>query len=151
MSANAIATPTTLAEVKACNAAHGFHFFEPGAMRFFNSRILSDVFPSACGGFVVFVTSERCGYSDPRMFSVRALIVATGNVETIGGFQRYASRTGALNGARAFAAKGWTLNPEPWESQHKCDGTARSGGPCWRGAQFLRPGHAGSCAEHATA
>jgi len=50
---------------------HRGHFFSPDTMRFFASRLIQDVFPTA-SGLVYFVTSEKACFNDPsRVYSVR--------------------------------------------------------------------------------
>ena len=73
------------------------HFFEPNAMRFFNSRLVDEVFPSR--GKVYFVTSEKFDHKSPRMFTVRVLDLESRGIETVGEFQAYSSRTQALTAA----------------------------------------------------
>lgn len=82
------------------------HFFDKGAMRFFNSRILSDVFPSTkC---VYFVTSEQYDYKSPRLFTVRSFDLTTRSIETVGEFQEYATRAQAISAAINLAYEGLT-------------------------------------------
>lgn len=83
----------------------GSHWFDPGSMRFFRSRV-------GWGGYVhedgriFFVSSERfvssTGWSPGRKFSVRVM-TPDGNVGTVGEFQQYASRSGADAAARRAA------------------------------------------------
>lgn len=47
----------SITEVVQCVSATGSHFFDPGTMRFFNSRLADDVYPTKFGTF--FITSER--------------------------------------------------------------------------------------------
>lgn len=86
--------------IKSVNKAKGMHFFEKQAMRFFNSRVQSEVFPTENGA--VFVTSERNdGY--PRMYTTRHINEDTGCIETLGEFQEFKSRNGALAAAKRRA------------------------------------------------
>jgi hypothetical protein len=73
------------------------HFFDSSAMRFFNSRLLSDVYPSK--DRIFFVTSEKFDYKSPRLYTVRCLVMRTGFVETFGEFQGYNTSTQAKNAA----------------------------------------------------
>ena len=54
----------------------GSFFFTPDTMRFFSSRVLSDVRAldgkeSVCGRRFLFVTSEKYGYDAPRHYTLR--------------------------------------------------------------------------------
>lgn len=58
----------------------GSHFFDKETMRFFNSRILSDLYRvDDSRGY--FVTSERFSYNTPRTYSVRYYVVIHNNDE----------------------------------------------------------------------
>lgn len=68
---------------------HRGHFFDPGSMRFFDSR-------TSQGGWRVgdkayFLTSERfhgSSYSGARLYTVRVLDYKTGDVDTVGDFNK---------------------------------------------------------------
>ena len=95
----------SVSEIKRRNEASGGCYFEPGTMRFFRSRVMCDTFRHP-DGRVFFVTSEkRTGFrceDGPRLYSVR--VQATdGSIDTVGEFQGYRSRSGALAAARRFA------------------------------------------------
>lgn len=68
-------------DIKQANRDAGFHFFDRDTMRFFDSRILSQVY-SGPGG-VFFVTSER-GPAGPRGYTVRQRL-ENGDVTTAQG------------------------------------------------------------------
>lgn len=85
----------TIADVKALNAENGWSFFEPGAMKFFKSKIESEVLIGS-----LFVTSEQNG-SERRKFTVRSFD-ETGHVKTVGNFQAYGTRGQAVKAAQAF-------------------------------------------------
>ena len=105
----------TIEEVKAAHAARGGYFFTPDAMRFFDSRILSPVFP---GG--VFITSERDkgarilgGYVPPawdgeRRYTVR-VCTPDGDVLPASDFGQFSTRAAAISWARGYSAAGVTL------------------------------------------
>lgn len=65
--------PWTLPELKRQNKAIGNHWFDAGAVRFFDSRI--EIAPSWRQRFGLFLSSEQChhsdGTSDPRIACVR--------------------------------------------------------------------------------
>ncbi len=78
--------------------AHRGHFFSPGAMRFFDSRISASAYHTADGKRAYFVTSERFNEQAPRLYTVRVIDMQTGDISTLGGqanFQRYASSSAA--------------------------------------------------------
>ena len=89
----------TIDDVKAANARAGFYFFSQDTLRFFSSRISSHVY-----GHGVIVTSERNEIDgQPRRYSVR-LALPTGEVETLGEFQNFATSGQAHAFARKVAA-----------------------------------------------
>lgn len=67
------------------NRDAGHHFFEPAAMRFFNSTLYPHVYVGR-----YFITGERCNEQQPERFTIRAAL-AGGQIETVGAFQAYAS------------------------------------------------------------
>lgn len=80
---------------------HDGHFFDAAAMRWFQSRILTEVYPTTDGG-AYFVTSERFSDASPRLYTVRQ-ILPDGSVLTVGDFQQYESARSAKAAARALA------------------------------------------------
>jgi hypothetical protein len=84
-------------EIKRLNSQKGQHFFDAGALRFFNSRISNDAVK--IGNKAYFVTSEQFrpfnGPAHKRMYSVRVIDLQTGNIDTVGEFQQYASSQSA--------------------------------------------------------
>ena len=80
---------STIRQIQYHNATTGHHFFEPSTMRFFSSRIHSDVY-----GGCIFVTSEKGTHQSTRLYTVRK-IEDDGNITTIGGFQAFRSRYAA--------------------------------------------------------
>lgn len=66
----------TLDKIKLVLSQAGHHFFEPGTMRWWNSRVLSTVYEG--DGGVFFVTSERCDlvpqHPMPRVYTVRRFV-----------------------------------------------------------------------------
>lgn len=89
--------PTTLAEVKRRNRAAGFHFFEAGTMRFFNSKVETGVY-----GRGYFVTSETPDHDVPRLYTVR-LARETGECQTVGKFRGFPTLADAVAAARRCA------------------------------------------------
>lgn len=96
--------PTTY-DLEERNARAGGHWFKPDTMRFFRSRVLSPAFERP-DGTVYFATSERCPWGDhPRLYSVR-IMRPDGSVDTVGEFQGYRSRSGAIVAAERIARSG---------------------------------------------
>lgn len=73
----------TIDKMKMALAEANHHFFDAGTMRWWNSRVLSEVYEGAGGVF--FVTSERCDLDPtrqlPRVYTVRRFIPLAGNGE----------------------------------------------------------------------
>ncbi len=90
----------TMCHVKSFCWNRGSHFFSPDSMRFFNSRIQTN--PPYKGR--VFVTSERMNWNSPRLYTVR-VVKTSGNIETVGDFQGFASRQSAHRYAEKYAAQ----------------------------------------------
>jgi len=88
-------------DIKLANTNHGHFFFSRGAMKFFNSRVLSATFAGSDGWY--FVTSERYDEKSPRLYTVRRLNDADRQVDTIGDFQRYMRASTAIRAAQKFA------------------------------------------------
>tara|TARA_Y100001938_G_scaffold147224_1_gene227962 strand:- start:89 stop:409 length:321 start_codon:yes stop_codon:yes gene_type:complete len=82
------------------NGNRNYYFFSPDTMRFFSSRIQTT--PPYKGR--VFVTSERMNWNSPRYYTVR-VIQPSGNIETIGDFQGFATRQSAHRFAEKYAAE----------------------------------------------
>lgn len=74
----------TIAEAKAANRANGWHFFDRSTMRFFRSKICSEILNGK-----YFVTSEQFEPSWPRLFTLRRINWETGDIITVGEFQGY--------------------------------------------------------------
>lgn len=95
--------------IRHLHQTNGGHWFDAGAMRFFNTRVHSTVYR---GDDVTsfFVSSERYDENSPRLFSVRRAVRTESGVsiETVGAFQGYASRGEAHRAAlrEAYVVKG---------------------------------------------
>lgn len=90
---------TGIYDITDIKRVHRGHWFDEGAMRFFKSRILSEVYPSK--NAVFFVSSEDNG-QDGRKYTTRKLELSTGNIETVGEFYqltRVRAITNAINEA----------------------------------------------------
>jgi hypothetical protein len=92
-------TYLTMQDVIDANKSIGHHWFDRETLRFFNTRIESSLIAGE-----YFITSERVDDRDRRRYSLRRA-KPDGTVETIGAFQAYASKSEALNAARAMVAR----------------------------------------------
>lgn len=102
----------TIATIKKANIAAGRNWFEPGTMRFFNTRCLPTVYQGPGG--IYFVTSEVAP-SGEKAYTVRQFVPEHGRIETVGEFHVIRDKNTALAAARALAAR----TPE----QNDCNGT----------------------------
>ena len=79
-------------------------WFAPNARRFFQSRLLGAPAATPDDGSAYFVTSERCSYDHPRLYSVRVSRrdeSGRWQIDTIGaGFQGYTSARAARTAMR---------------------------------------------------
>ena len=87
----------TLKEAADRNRAIGHHWFDADTMRFFKTRIVS-FYPRTWGACMV--TSEK-GPDMVRAYSVRR-VLDTGEVDTVGPFQGYATAKAAQKAAQAY-------------------------------------------------
>ena len=97
----------TLADMRACNRAHGQHWFDHGTMKFFASRVERGVYQGPGGIF--FVSSEQFEGSQvtfPRKYSVRRFNPRKCTVGTAGEFQAYAGKFAAREAAKRLARGG---------------------------------------------
>lgn len=85
--------------IREANRRAGQHWFDPGAVRFFNSRISPRVYAGA-----IFVSSEK-GPSGVRLYSVH-YCARTGRVEEVSEFQAFASSR-AAHVAAERVSKAW--------------------------------------------
>lgn len=85
----------TINDIKSKNRVLGHHFFERATMRFFKSRVLSDVFEGIGGTY--FVTSEQFE-NQTRRYTVRRML-ENGEIRTFGEFNKL-SRAQALREAK---------------------------------------------------
>lgn len=101
----------SVGQIRQANERSGQHFFEPGTMRFFGSRVGNKVH-----GGAFFVTSEQSGFdpASPRRYSLR-FARPDGHVEQVGEFLAYGTQ------ARAEAAIKRALKEEPRVEQVRED------------------------------
>lgn len=81
----------TMAEAKQANKNFGGHFFDRQAMRFFNSKIESELIE---GRF--FVTSERFDDNSPKLFTIREIAPTGEMLSDVGNFQEFQTLADAL-------------------------------------------------------
>ena len=79
---------TSMDEIRTANRQAGQHFFEAGAMKFFNSRIESTVID-----LEYFITSEQFEAA-PRTFTVRRAD-ERGHIQTVGEIHQYRTQVAA--------------------------------------------------------
>lgn len=85
---------------------HKGHFFSKDTMRFFKSKLVSDVYVSN-NGKVYFVTSEKKGFNtNERTFTVREYDLKLDSISNVGDFLSYETKSKALTEALKLAYKG---------------------------------------------
>jgi hypothetical protein len=101
--------PWTMAQIKAAVRRAGGHWFDPGTMEFFSSRLESGPFVGPGG--VYFVSSERMTWPNrpdwdaPRRYTVRQFHPDKGAISTPGwDHDKYATAAEAIERAKAAAA-----------------------------------------------
>ena len=90
----------TMRLIKEANHINGFFFFEPGAMRFFDSQIHTIEPIHGC----LFITSEQFNYDSPRLYTIRKAN-QDGSIESVSEFQEFET----IEEANAAAEKLWKL------------------------------------------
>lgn len=100
-----VSVPASMADVRACAKTCGSHWFDPGSMRFFHSRVGRSVFTDGAGG-AYFISSEQYDSSSARLYSVRFYDPKTCSIGTIGAFQGYRSAASATTAAKRLAKAG---------------------------------------------
>ena len=96
MITHAITTCYGVDDIKRNCEFAGSHFFDKSAMRFFNSRLLDQVYHVPNSKDLYFITSEQfidhtTGDKQPRLYTIRKYNHETIQIETIGEFQQYSS------------------------------------------------------------
>lgn len=87
----------TLTNFKQLNLKHDGHFFDRGAMEFFNSKIESSLIDET-----YFITSERRLTSDPKKYTVRKCDWSNGDVITVDAFNSYDTLSQAKKAIKAL-------------------------------------------------
>jgi hypothetical protein len=78
--------------IRADQREHG-HFFDQGAVRFFNSR--SSQYAYKQNGFYFWVSSEKFDSSTPRKYTIRFACCSCMSIHEIDGFQAHSSKRDA--------------------------------------------------------
>jgi hypothetical protein len=86
----------SIEDIKRINANKGMSFFSPNTMRFFNSRVLGEVY-----GNRFFITSEKPP-KGKRAYTVRVFNYETGSISTIIEFCKL-TKSQAIKAAKALA------------------------------------------------
>lgn len=81
----------TIKEAKAISKANGQHFFDPQSMRFFNSKIESELIEGR-----YFITSERYDLDSPKLYTIRQISDKGQILDDLGEFQEFATLENAL-------------------------------------------------------
>lgn len=80
-----------MAEAKKAHKNFGGHFFDREAMKFFNSKVESQLID---GRF--FITSERFNDESPKLFTIREIASNGEMLSDVGNFQEFNSLESAL-------------------------------------------------------
>lgn len=65
-----------ISELRAANEANGFYFFSRKTMKFFKSKIESQILKGK-----YFITSEQYGSDSPRQYSIREIASRKGDIK----------------------------------------------------------------------
>ena len=77
--------------IKILNDSIGHHFFSRASMKFFNSKIESELLHDA-----YFITSERFDKTRSKMYTIR-MVYLNGGIGKLGDFQQFASKKRAID------------------------------------------------------
>lgn len=94
------ASLATLDQIEGANWERGGHWFSPGTLRFFSSRVHPKVYAPS-----LFVTSERSPWG-PRRYSIRYATL-TADIETVGEFGAFATSRAAHRAAERLSRAWW--------------------------------------------
>ena len=89
---------SSVRDVRRANQQAGFHFFDAGSLRFFNSKISRQLY-----GGCYFITSERYSDNTARLYTVRKATI-DGQIDTVGEFQQYTSSRDARKAIKKLIA-----------------------------------------------
>jgi len=98
-------------DAETLNTASGRHWFKPETKRFFGSYVSSTFYPCFDKRVSYFVTSEYTGFNKQgRAYSVRQINWDTGEVDTVGNFLTYKSRSYAHAKAKGLVIQPYAAN-----------------------------------------
>lgn len=111
----------TIEDIKkaAAQSDHSGHWFSPGALRFFSSRIDPAVWPLPDDSGALFVTSESPGEGHDRKYTVR-MCDTNGEISNVGAFMGHATMREAKNHAACHAAAIGRNAPCPYAPHMNC-------------------------------
>lgn len=111
----------TIEDIKkaAAQSAHSAHWFTPGALAFFSSRVDPSVWPLPDDSGALFVTSESAGEGHPRKYTVR-MCDASGEISNVGDFMGHATIREAKNHAACHAGAIGQGKPCPYAEFNHC-------------------------------
>ncbi len=105
-----------LEQVQNSNRESGHHWFDPDTMRFFSTRICTELVKG-----VYFITSEKPPHS-PRAYSIREVYNEDGHIRTVGETCQYTSLSDARHALKDIAGLKFLYNiPNPCTSWKSCD------------------------------
>lgn len=87
----------TIADAKRINRENGNHFFDDDAMKFFSSKVETDILGPNDD---LFITSERGPGQSTKRYTIRRIDWTNGRIETVGEHQQFTLRAEARNYAR---------------------------------------------------
>lgn len=98
----------SIADVERANDRAGRRWFDPGALRFFRSRVAQSAYQASNSRLAFFTSSEQnpgglSGTRYPRLYSVRVADLDTGCITTVGAFQGYETGAQANSAAKRAA------------------------------------------------
>ncbi|HEY6019372.1 MAG TPA: hypothetical protein VIY48_05535 [Candidatus Paceibacterota bacterium] len=91
----------SIEDLKQANEDAGYHWFDKGAMEFFDTIVYPELIQHPEGAY--FISSERFDSSSPRLFTVR-FTRFSGETNTVGPFQGFNSQVDALRWASDHSA-----------------------------------------------
>lgn len=101
-------TAIPLRTVEQIQRRHEGHWFDASTMRFFRTRLLSEVHLDTKQQRSLFVTSEPYCWDGERVYTVRAAAWTTGDIDTVGEMGQFATARLA-QAAAARVAQGGAL------------------------------------------
>ncbi|GAF70189.1 unnamed protein product [marine sediment metagenome] len=82
---------------------HTGYWFSSESKRFFSSRVAQTAYKNEETDIAYFVSSEQFDSTSPRLYTVRACDLNTGDINTVGVFQEYSTSREATREAQRLA------------------------------------------------